>query len=110
MCFSWKVSGLAIMILMLSVLPSCTNIREVETSRVQTAYIAENQAVSAVANTPEVVEFARYINGNSILQIEELPNLNDPVYTIRVAEDRGDFLIHYSTYKVDAFTGEVLRN
>ncbi|NLV15825.1 MAG: PepSY domain-containing protein [Syntrophomonadaceae bacterium] len=110
MCFSWRVPGLAIMILMLSVLPSCTNIREVETSKVQTVYIAENQAVSAVAKTPEVVEFARHIKGNSILQIEELPNLDDPVYTIRVAEDRGDHLIYYHTYKVDAFTGEVLRN
>ncbi|NLB18696.1 MAG: hypothetical protein GX825_08220 [Syntrophomonadaceae bacterium] len=110
MGFTWRIMGLAMTIAMLLALPSCTNIREVETSKMETVYIAEDQAVNVVSETPEVVEFTRHITGKSILQIEELPSLDDPVYTIRVAEDRGDHLVHYSIFRVDAFTGEILQN
>lgn len=90
-----------LILVLLFTLPGCFNIREVETGALP--FISEEQAIDTVLHIKEVIHFQE--NHDCLLQTVESPTSNKPFFKIRVAEDKGDHLITFKTYTIDAHTG-----
>jgi hypothetical protein len=101
-------------LLLFSLLPGCTNIREVETLDPvdqpwgQVDFISEEMAVKAVAATSEVAIFRKSTAASCLVKVEDYPTTANPVYLVTVAEDQQDHLVIYGQYRVDAYNGEII--
>ncbi len=110
----FRMTVLIYFCVLISVLPGCTNIREVETITyteepiMQVNFISEEQVVKAVASTREVMMFRRLTATPCLIQVEHYPTVEDPVYLVGVAEDQHDHLVIYNHYKVDAYSGRIV--
>ncbi|MGE5543866.1 MAG: hypothetical protein ACM3UW_02745 [Bacillota bacterium] len=107
-----KVIGCLSLLILLAVISGCTNVREVETlnhlEEPLNQFIGEGEAIQAVANTREVIQFRRSTAAPCLIQVEQHPTAKEPVYIIRVVEDQHDHLVLYDRYSVDAYSGNII--